>query len=45
MAGMVDVRATFSPDPVRAKVYDRLYPEFVNLYKQTKQIHKRLNHH
>jgi hypothetical protein len=24
-------------------VYDHLYAEFVNLYKQTKGIHKRLN--
>ena len=31
---MVDVRATFEPDPSQAKVYDTLYPEFVNLYKQ-----------
>ena len=39
------VRATFEPDPSRAKVYDSLYPEFVNLYKRTKQIHRRLNRH
>jgi xylulokinase len=43
IAGMVEVGATFEPDPTGAKVYDKLYPEFVNLYKQTKQIHKRLN--
>jgi hypothetical protein len=24
-------------------VYDELYREFVNLYKQTKDIHRRLN--
>jgi len=45
MGAMVDVRATFEPDPSRAEVYDRLYPEFVNLYKRTKAIHKRLNRH
>jgi xylulokinase len=43
MGVMVHTRATFEPDPSRAKVYDDLYPEFVNLYKRTKQIHKRLN--
>jgi len=42
---MVDVRATYEPDPSQAQVYDKLYPEFVNLYKRTKQIHRRLNHH
>jgi xylulokinase len=42
---MVAIRATFDPDLSQAKVYDKMYPEFVNLYKRTKQIHKRLNHH
>jgi len=45
MAAMVDVRATFEPDRTQARVYDTIYPEFVNLYKSTKQIHKRLNRH
>jgi xylulokinase len=45
MGGMVDIRATFEPDRSKAKVYDALYPEFVHLYKRTKQIHRRLNHH
>jgi len=40
---MVQVRATFEPDPAAASVYGSLYGEFVNLYKQTKQIHRRLN--
>lgn len=42
---MVEIRATFDPDPSLAPVYDNLYPEFVNFYKSTKQIHKRLNRH
>ena len=42
---MVQVGRTFDPDPVAAKVYGELYREFVNLYKQTKQIHRRLNRH
>ncbi len=40
---MVEVRATFRPDPDNRAVYDELFAEFVNLYKQTKAIHKRLN--
>jgi xylulokinase len=42
---MVPMGETFDPDPVAGKVYAELYGEFVNLYKQTKQIHRRLNHH
>jgi xylulokinase len=44
MGAMVESEATFEPDPALTKVYDSLYPEFVNLYKRTKQIHRRLNH-
>jgi xylulokinase len=42
---MVESGRTFEPDPVAAGVYGELYREFVNLYKQTKQIHRRLNRH
>jgi xylulokinase len=45
LPAMVEVRATFDPDPSHTEVYDTMYPEFVNLYKNTKQIHKRLNRH
>jgi xylulokinase len=45
MPAMVEVGRTFEPDPDAAKVYEMLYGEFVNLYKQTKQIHRRLNGH
>jgi xylulokinase len=41
----IEVKATFEPDRAQAKVYDNLYPEFVNLYKRTRKIHKRLNSH
>jgi xylulokinase len=41
--GMVEMGRTFDPDPVAGKVYGELYDEFVNLYKQTKDIHRRLN--
>ena len=40
---MVDVRRAFEPDPTLAPLYGELYREFVNLYKQTKAIHRRLN--
>jgi len=42
---MVEVGRTFEPDPAAAAVYGELYEEFVNLYKQTKDIHRRLNRH
>ena len=45
LPAMVEVGPTFEPDPHRAPVYDDHYREFVNLYKQTKQIHRRLNRH
>jgi xylulokinase len=40
---MVDVRRIFTPDPSKATEYDTLFDEFVNLYKQTKGIFRRLN--
>jgi xylulokinase len=43
IAAAVDVRRTYEPDPGAAVTYDELYAEFVNLYKQTKAIHRRLN--
>lgn len=39
----VGARRTYNPDPEVAGVYDELFAEFVNLYKQTKAVHKRLN--
>ncbi|HZU79896.1 MAG TPA: FGGY-family carbohydrate kinase [Acidimicrobiales bacterium] len=41
---LVDVRASFEPDPAMATLYDERFHEFVALYKQTKAIHRRLNH-
>jgi xylulokinase len=43
IAGTVQVKATFEPDPAAAAVYADLLKEFVNLYEKTKAIHKRLN--
>ena len=39
----VQVKATYTPDPSAAALYSELLKEFVNLYKDTKGIHKRLN--
>ncbi|HEY1653259.1 MAG TPA: FGGY-family carbohydrate kinase [Acidimicrobiales bacterium] len=39
----VEIKATYEPDPAAAGVYAELLKEFVNLYKETKGIHKRLN--
>jgi xylulokinase len=41
--GTVQVKATYEPDLGAKSVYDELLKEFVNLYKKTKGIHKRLN--
>jgi xylulokinase len=39
----VDIKAVYEPDPKAAAEYEALLKEFVNLYKETKGIHKRLN--
>jgi xylulokinase len=39
----VQIKATYEPDPATSKFYAELLEEFVNLYKETKGIHKRLN--
>jgi xylulokinase len=39
----VEIKATYEPDPAAAKFYADLLEEFVNLYKETKGIHRRLN--
>ncbi len=43
MPGTVEIKATYDPDPAAAAVYAELLKEFVNLYTETKGIHKRLN--
>lgn len=40
---MVEVRRTFTPNAATAPEYEKLFHEFVTLYKQTKGIFKRLN--
>jgi xylulokinase len=43
LPGMVDIKATYEPDPATTKFYAERLEEFINLYKETKGIHKRLN--
>jgi xylulokinase len=45
VAGAVPIAGTFEPDRARARVYDTLFPEFVNLYRSTRRITARLNAH
>jgi xylulokinase len=43
VAATVPVARSFEPDPARRRVYDTLFPEFVNLYTHTRKISARLN--
>jgi xylulokinase len=43
VAGTVPIARAFEPDPAHRRVYDRLFPEFVNLYRSTRRIYARLN--
>jgi xylulokinase len=39
----VQVKAEYTPDPDASAIYQERLKEFINLYKETKGIHKRLN--
>jgi xylulokinase len=41
----VPIARAFEPDPGRRRVYDTLFPEFLNLYRSTRRIYARLNAH
>ena len=43
VAATVPIARTFEPDPAHRRVYDTLFPEFVNLYRGTRKIYARLN--
>ena len=43
VAGIVPTTRAFEPDPAHRRVYDTLFPEFVNLYRSTRRIYARLN--
>jgi len=39
----IQISDTFEPNPGNRKIYDRLFAEFLNIYKHNKAIFKRLN--
>jgi xylulokinase len=41
--GLVPVAKTFVPNPVNAKIYDELFAEFKEIYKNNKGAYRRLN--
>jgi xylulokinase len=43
ICGHVQIARTYQPDPKNRNIYDRLYPQFLALYKRNKPIFKRLN--
>jgi xylulokinase len=43
IAPLVPIKQVFEPDPGTRKAHDARFAEFVKLYEQTKEIHKRLN--
>jgi xylulokinase len=43
IADHVEIERTYQPDPKNRNVYDRLYGQFLALYKRNKPIFKRLN--
>jgi xylulokinase len=43
VADAVPIARVFEPHPDRRRVYDTLFPEFVNLYRSTRRIYARLN--
>jgi xylulokinase len=45
VADAVPIARAFQPDAAGRRVYDTLFPEFVNLYRSTRRIHARLNAH
>jgi xylulokinase len=40
---LVEYSSTFEPDPSNRKIYDELFREFVNIYRQNKAMYRRLN--
>jgi xylulokinase len=44
IAAHVEIAETFRPDPDHRKVYDELFREFLNIYKNNRAAYARLNH-
>ena len=40
---VVQINQTFTPNPQNAKIYDKLFKEYLNIYKATNKIYRRLN--
>ena len=43
IAGHVQIARTYQPDPENHRIYDRLYRQFLALYKRNKMVFKHLN--
>ncbi len=43
IAGRVKIAKTYDPRPETARVYDQLFTEFLNIYKQNRRTYARLN--
>ena len=39
----VEIGKTYRPDPANRKIYDELFKEFLNVYRNNKQMYARLN--
>ncbi len=39
----VEIAKTYRPDPANRKIYDELFKEFLNVYRNNKQMYARLN--
>jgi xylulokinase len=40
---LIKIENEYHPDPKNQALYDKIFPDFVNLYKKNKDIYKRLN--
>nr|MDO8116463.1 FGGY-family carbohydrate kinase [Candidatus Sigynarchaeota archaeon] len=43
--GCIEVATMFKPNPANKQTYDKLFKEYMNIYKAMKGIYKRLNSH
>jgi xylulokinase len=41
----IKIAKTYEPNPEHKKLYDNLFTEFVNIYKRTNKVYRRLNCH
>jgi len=40
---LIKIKRTYKPNPENRKVYDKLYTEFLQIYKNNKEMYRRLN--